>query len=458
MSNIGLPLQPLAAPSTRSLPSASWAIPPLSSDRLRQEPSGADALDQIAEWGFTLLPGVIPRSIEGACLWFHPAGLLVIGGPDPDLAPVAAAPQGPTWLTVLASLDMGLYLGDKDVLGANGSLPWLETHATLNRDVDGTHYQHIRGVCQVSDFPRLLATLQSLGRLAGFESTVRLGRRYGWKGLDAFDRSAIQTWPSDTENVQSGLPPDLPPLLGWIRDGAPMAAVHKRATQARRGSALTMLLENIGKGRGRRYPSARSATHQRQWANQVAGMEAAPALDFEVLESGLTQAACWACAWEEPLPAGLLAWVSEAPLSALQAAIRGNPPAVPPLPSLMLHTLTHLHEESENWGVIASVAPAVMERLASRSIAAMQEQWAQASPWQSAFPHGLVAPQLGQVLAGMAQACQRAGAPWPPPTPAEERRWRKLPPAFVSLIEAIQRTQALEQALPPVVTKALRRL
>ena len=285
-------------------------------------------LDTMQRWGFKDL-GLAPTTAEGARCWLHPRGLVVMGD--------VASTDWQHRLVVLATLDMGHYSNDKDMLGNHVSLVSNETiGATLYHDLDGSIYQQVALGCTPNRLKQAVADLQRLGKLSGFSDMVRLGKAGNWPGkTHAFERAAVEKWDLDRADF-SGMDKAMEGLVRWVADKAPQSAQYQDRVRA--ADSLIALVHRIAKQQERRYGKGDEYERLKRWCMQAANpRDEVHEVDHTVLASGLTQAVCLAALPGAENDALLEKWVKTAPLETLLKAVEGVDALVPPLVPLVVN-------------------------------------------------------------------------------------------------------------------------
>lgn len=443
MSLFGLPLQSAPRPATRPL--SRRALPLEGTLTATNGPAAFRA--QLAAWGFEELPLQPTRDPESR-VWGHPAGVWLLGHglPQENIRNVGWRLNA---VTVLATLDLGHYHTDREVENVVKPKDCLEFEATLRHPATGRALMAVRAMCAPERLAGVLRRLQTHGRLAPFSAMKEAGQLSPTGLRTVFHRDAVNTWDLA---ACGALPPDARDVLGWIKAYAPTD--DDKINRARDSGALQTLLRNHAKALRRRWLSDDDGARRDRWARAASGD--APRTDpcFDVLEGGLTQAACLACVPTMPgnLPA-LSAWVREAPFEALEAAVMGNPPSVPPLPLLALHQVAKMgvwQEWTEACEELPRLFDALLDRLGPQGLAHAWEAHG-GTPWDTLLPRGQGGWQVeeGPAVASIQAliACERGGCAWPSPRASQQEALDAWPDDAVGLLNAFRGEQRLEAAV-----------
>lgn len=410
----GFPIKPLPRPRTGSIKQSAFAVVPLAGSL---EPTqGREAYEQaLVQWGFSQLPGVQPTANAGSTLWVHPAGVLLV---DEAFCDPPLATEGTCHLMTM--VDMGFYHNDSNTPRARHSDHVIRLDSRLASGLDGRSYQVLYAQCSPFAAPACLHGLQEFGKLASFDQQAQIGPLLSGSSRKSMLASA-PTWTVDPEQV----PRELRLLLGWLMKGAPPS--EEGLETLKQADPLLTLVRNQAKAEKSRYGKKAEGVQRSTWARQATGQEGFTP-DHTVHAGGLTQAACLAAAVKIQGNAKRLAqWVEAAPVGALEAAVRGNPPTTPCLLGLVLDGLRQLPEQDAHEPLehLVQAWSSLAERLGGQLLS---QVWEQNELWDViAQPTDAVTLRVparhGLNLARLAMASEEAGMPWPEP---DELVWKRL--------------------------------
>lgn len=410
----GFPIKSLPRPRTGSIKQSAFAVAPLAGSL---EPTqGREAYEQaLVQWGFSQLPGVQPTANAGSTLWAHPAGVLLVDEAfcDPPLTTEGAC-------HLMTMVDMGFYHNDNNTPRAHHGDHVIRLESKLASGLDGRSYQVLYAQCRPFAAPACLHGLQELGRLASFDQQAQVGPLLSGSSRKSLLNSA-PTWKITPDQV----PSELKALLGWLMKGAKVSEDAKDAIS--KAGAMLSMVRNQAKAEKSRYGKRNEGLQRSVWALQATGQ-----VDFKpvytVHTGGLTQAACLAAAVKIQGNAKRLAqWVQAAPVAALEAAVRGNPPTTPCLMGLVLDGMRQLPEQDahESLGHLVLAWSSLAERLGGELLSQVWEQnelWGVIAETTAAATLRVPAHH-GLNLARLAMASEEAGMPWPEP---DELVWKRL--------------------------------